>query len=284
MIIGQEARDSTVTGGVDAPRPRRRRFRRWDYTSGLYLLLSIVATAIFFGIWQYAGTHAANGQLFFSSPSRVWDVAKVEVRDPEFWENLKISGQEFGIGFGLAAAVGIALGLLAGWYRGVRATSAPFVSVLYSTPHVALTPLLIVWFGLGLGSKVALVFLGAVFPIVLNLQAGIQNLDPQLVRVARSFGGNDWNVFRTVALPASIPFLITGLRLGVGRGVVGIVVGELIASQAGIGFYIAQAGASFRTDQLMFGICVIAFVGTASLGLLGLLEKKFNSWKPTVRP
>ena len=140
-------------------------------------------------------------------------------------------------------------------------------------------PLLIIWVGIGIWSKIIVVFLGAVFPIIVNTMAGVQNLDPGLIRAARSMGATDAKIFRTLALPGSLPFILTGLRLGIGHALTGVVVGELVAAQAGIGLMMAVAGSSFQTAKVFAGVFIIAGAGMVLTFLLQKIEGHFQSWK-----
>src|SRR5215211_2977465 len=155
------------------------------------LLLGLSGVIAFLLLWEWAGTTVPQGKLFFSHPSAIWEVATVEVFRPAIWNHMWVSGQELLIGFAMAAVLGIAMGVVVGWYRLLNALFSPFFNVMYATPRIALTPLFIIWFGIGLNSKIALVFLGALFPIWLNTQSGVRNLDAALVKAARSFGAND---------------------------------------------------------------------------------------------
>ncbi len=158
----------------------------------------------------------------------------------------------------------------------------PFVTALYATPRIALLPLVMIWFGIGIASKIAIVFLGAIFPILVNTITGVRTMNADFVKVARSFGSTDRQLFLTVALPSSIPMLLTGLRLGLAHALVGIVVGEMYGAQHGIGFMIAVAGARFQTDKVMVGIIIIAGAGIALTELLRLIERRFERWRPSI--
>ncbi len=198
----------------------------------------------------------------------------------DIWNGLYVSGSEFLLGFTFAILFGIPFGLLLGWYRKFNYVFEPFVSALNATPRVALTPLLIIWFGIGIWSKVALVFLGGVFPIIINTQSGVRALDELLLRAARSFGARDRQIFTTIALPGSIPFILSGIRVGLGRALVGIVVGELIGATAGIGYLMSIAGATFQTDKLFVGIFIITGFGVLITNLVNRLEHRFDAWRP----
>src|SRR5206468_9135363 len=156
----------------------------------------------------------------------------------------------------------------------------PFITFLYATPRIVLLPLFIIWFGIGVESKIAVVFLGAIFAILINTTAGVRNLDANLVKVARSFGASDFQLFRTIALPGSVPFILTGLRLGLGHALTGVVVGELVAAQAGVGLMMATAGATFQTSKVFVGLVIVASTGVIMTYALSKIEQRFQSWKP----
>src|SRR5438034_969173 len=138
------------------------------------------------------------------------------------------------------------------------------------------------WDGIGIWSKVLVVFLGAVIPICINSLAGVRTTDAKLLRVARSFKAAEGRLFRTIILPSAVPFILTGLRLGVGRAMVGVVVGELYAATAGVGFMITVAGASFQTDKVFVGVAIIALAGVLMIEALSRLERRFETWRPKV--
>lgn len=250
------------------------------YTTYENAILGTLGILIFFGLWEWAGNSVENGKLFFSAPSMVANAFLKMAATGELWNDMWVSFQEFAIGYVLSVAVGIPLGVAMGWYRRVNALFDPLVSAFYAMPRVALVPLLIIWFGIGIYSKIALVFLGAFFQILITTVAGMRNLDEALVKASRSFGANDWQIFTTVALPGSVPFILTGLKLAVGRALIGIVVAELVAAQAGIGYMMAKAGATFQTDKVMVGVLIIAFAGVAGMELLRRLEIRFEAWRP----
>jgi NitT/TauT family transport system permease protein len=144
-------------------------------------------------------------------------------------------------------------------------------------------PLVIIWLGIGIFSKVGIIFLGAVFSILINTRDGVKTTPVNLLNAARSFGASEAMVFKTVVVPSTIPFILTGLRrLGVGRALVGVLVGELYAATAGIGFMITVAGATFQTDKVFVGVLIFAISGMIGMELLTKLEQKFGKWRPQV--
>ena len=247
-----------------------------------HALIGTSSMLIFLAFWETAVALAWVNPLFISSPSRIVHAGYEMFADGSIYPHLAVSGYEFLVGYGVAIVIGVPLGILMGWCGRINAVLDPFVSALYATPRIALLPLLMIWFGIGLMSKIAIVFLGAIFPILVNTITGVRTLHADFVKVARSFGASDRQIFLTVALPSSVPLLLTGLRLGLGHALVGIVVGEMYGATHGLGFLIATSGARFQTDKLMVGILLIAAAGVALTELLRLIERRFERWRPSV--
>jgi ABC-type nitrate/sulfonate/bicarbonate transport system permease component len=183
----------------------------------------------------------------------------------------------------MAIVVGLSLGLAMGWYTRVQYAMDPIVNFFYSTPRIVLLPLFIIWFGIDIQSKIAVIFLGALFPIVINTMAGVRNTEAALLRVARSFGASDALIFRRVVLPGSVPFILTGFRLGVGHALTGVVVGELIAARHGVGMLIAISGQTFQTPKMLAAVILIAGTGMLLTTIFQRVENRFQSWRPQIR-
>jgi ABC-type nitrate/sulfonate/bicarbonate transport system permease component len=267
----------TVEGTAWEPSPIRR-----FYQAYYRQILGTTGVVLCLALWEWAGTSGAVNPLFISAPSRIVHTYAALIASGELWSDVRVSGLEFLYGFGLAIVVGIPLGIAMGWYKPIEAIFDPFVNFFYATPRVALLPLMIIWLGIGINSKIAIVFLGAVFAILINTIAGVQNLDATLIRAARSFGATDFQIFRTIALPGTVPFLLTGVRLGLGHALVGVVVGELYAATAGVGYLIAVAGNTFQTDKVFVGVTIVAIAGMLFTALFKRIEDHFQSWKPKI--
>jgi ABC-type nitrate/sulfonate/bicarbonate transport system permease component len=244
------------------------------------LLVGSSAVLAFVVVWQLVAFRRLVPELFLPGPIDIANAFAAYVAKGSIWPDMWISGQELAYGFGLAIVLGLPVGLLMGWYRRLNQALDPFVTFFYSIPRVALTPLLIIWFGIGINSKIAVVFLGAIFAIVINTASGVRNLDPALIKAARSFGASDLQLFRTVVLPGSVPFILTGLRLGLGHALTGVVVAELIAAQLGVGRMMADAGATFQTSKVFVGLVIVATTGVVLTILLSRIERRFQTWKP----
>ncbi|TFH36564.1 MAG: ABC transporter permease [Anaerolineales bacterium] len=241
-------------------------------------LVGYLAIILFFLLWESVARAGIIRPLFISSPSRILQAASWLLQQG-LLNDIWVSGTEFVSGMLTAILIGLPLGILIGWYPTLSAIFDPFIAGLYSTPRIALLPLLILWFGIGAASKIAVVFLGAVFPILVSTIAGIRAVDEDLLTCARAFGGTDRQIFSTLALPSSVPYILSGLRLGVGRGLVGVIVGEFIAARAGIGHMMNIAASTFQTDQVFVGIMILAGTGVLLNGLLIRLENRFDQWR-----
>jgi NitT/TauT family transport system permease protein len=161
----------------------------------------------------------------------------------------------------------------------VRDFVDPWVSMLYSTPIIALGPLFILWFGIGVSSKVAVIFIVAVFPVLINTFAGLSTTDPNLIEVARSFGSSPTQIFTKVRFPAALPFVIAGLRLGVARGLVGVVVAELFGAKQGLGWLIMISAQTFDTAGLFAGVFILAASGVITVEIIKWIERRLAPWR-----
>ncbi len=246
-------------------------------------ILGTASVTIFLVIWELVGnTFQLINPMFMSAPSLVWKAAFQMFSSGEIYNDLYVSGIELAGGYLLSVVVAVPFGIAIGWYKKVAYIFDPFVNAMNATPRVALLPLVIIWLGIGILSKVGIIFLGAVFPILINARDGVKTTPANLLTAARSFGASEWMLFKTVVLPSTVPFILTGLRLGLGRAIVGVMVGELYAATAGIGFMITVAGATFQTDKVFVGVLIFALTGMIGTELITRVEKRFNRWRPAV--
>lgn len=256
-------------------RPRKSFYKKHES-----LILGGTAVVLTMAIWQAMWSAGKISPLFMSGPSaiamRFWE----DLLHGHLLQDLAYSGKNFAIGFVLAVVAGVVLGVLIGWYKRVEMITGPFMSALYATPRVAMVPLIIIWFGIGMWSKVFIVFISAFFPVLINTVGGIQAIDRDLLKCARSFCATDRQIFTTVAIPGAVPFILTGVRQGVALGLIGVVVGEMFGGSQGIGFMVAYGGQTFATDTLFVGVLIIAFAGIVLSAGAEQLEKRFSRWRP----
>lgn len=246
-------------------------------------ILGTTAVVVFLTIWELVGgVLQLVNPMFMSAPSLIYKAAVQLFASGEIYNDLRVSGLEFFWGYFLSVIFAIPFGIMVGWYRRMSYIFDPFVNAMNATPRVALLPLVIIWLGIGILSKVGIIFLGAVFPILINTRDGVKTTPYNLLTAAKSFGASEWQIFKSVVLPSTLPFILTGLRLGVGRALIGVMVGELYAATAGIGFMITVAGATFQTDKVFVGVLIFALSGMISMELLTKLESRFDKWRPKV--
>jgi len=255
--------------------PKQSVYRKYEgfILGGASVLIVLAAWEV---IWELKWI----SPLFFSGPSAVAKQFRETLLRGTLLSDMAFSGKNFAIGFLLASVAGIVLGIVFGWYRRIRLLSNPFINAFYSMPRVAMVPLIIMWFGIGMWSKVFIVFIFTFFPVLVNTVAGVKALDPDLLRAARAYCATDWQIFKTVALPGSVPFILTGIRQGVSLGLIGVVVGEMFGGSEGVGFMVAYGGQTFQTDTLFVGVVVIASAGILFTWLAERLERRFSRWKP----
>jgi NitT/TauT family transport system permease protein len=264
-------------------------------------ILGVTAAVILLLVWEGFGRgwwadllHPLLGQssealrlkpIFVSSPSAVADSAwSLFVVTGAIWPHLAWSGLELALGLALSIVIGVPLGLICGRYPLLSHAVTPFVSALNATPQIALLPLIILWVGTGLAARVLVIFLLTVLPLFINCHAAVRTTDPRLMTVARSFAASEWFTFRSIIVPTAIPFLLAGLRLAIGRGMIGIVVGELTGAPRGVGFMINRAGALFETDVVFVGILTLVATGLILTGAVRRMELALSAWRAPLAP
>jgi len=246
-------------------------------------ILGSIAVILFLLTWEAFGNwFQIVNPMFMSAPSLVFNAGVQMFTSGEIWNDLYISGIEFAWGYALSVVFAVPFGIAIGWYKRFAYVCDPFVNAMNATPRIALLPLVIIWLGIGILSKVGIIFLGAVFPLLINTRDGVKTTPANLLTAARSFGASEWMIFRSVVLPSTVPFILTGLRLAVGRALIGVMVGELYAATAGIGFMITVAGATFQTDKVFVGVLIFAISGMTLTAVLDRIEHRFDKWRPKV--
>ena len=246
-------------------------------------ILGTIAVVLFLVVWELVGNvYQLINPMFMSAPSLIAKAGVELFRSGEIWNDLYVSGVEFAWGFALSVVVGIPFGIGIGWYKKMAYIFDPFINAMNATPRVALLPLIIIWLGIGILSKIGIIFIGAVFPLMINTRDGVKTTPITLVDAARSFGASQWQIFKSVVVPSTVPFVLTGLRLAVGRALIGVFVGELYAATAGIGFMITVAGATFQTDKVFVGILIFIITGLVVTDILDRIERRFDEWRPKV--
>lgn len=232
--------------------------------------------------WELIGRYVLTNRLFFAPLSDVVVAAINLWHTGELETHIWVSFSELLEGVAVAIVFGIIAGIAIGISQRTREYVEIYITALYATPLVAVTPLLILWLGIGVVSKAAVVFLTAVFPILINTASGVRATDALLIEVAQSFCANRRQIITKVMLPAAVPFMLTGIRLGIGRGIVGVVVGELFGARAGLGYLIFISGQTFDVPALFVGIITLAIMGVGLTFAAELVERRALRWRRAV--
>ena len=256
-------------------KPKRGFYERHEAT-----IIGSLSVLVVLAAWQWAWSAGEISPLFFTGPSQILKRAVEDWSDGRLKQDIAYSGINFLIGVGAAIASGVVTGVIIGWYRRLAMVFEPFLTTLYSTPRVAMIPLVLIWFGIGMWSKVFIVFINAFFPVLINTIGGVKAADRDLLRAARAYCASDWQIFTTVVIPGAVPFILTGVRQAVALGLIGVVVGEMFGGSEGIGYMVNYGGQTFQTDAVFLGVVIIAAAGIMLSWATGRLEQHFSRWRP----
>ena len=229
-------------------------------------------------LWELASRFLVANQLFLAAPTEILKATVSLFASGEMQRHIAISGVEFAIGYVIASVLGIAIGLGMASSARFKQAMQPWISGLYATPTIALAPLFILWLGIGIWSKVLVVIFLVLFPVTINTEAGLRTTSERLVEMLRSFGASPRQIFFKVSLPSALPLILAGLKLGIGRGLIGVVVAELFGSRAGLGRLISQSADAFNMPELFAGVIMLAVAGIAMTAGFGWLEKRLVPW------
>jgi NitT/TauT family transport system permease protein len=265
-----DAADRQTAEADDAP--ARRHVPRWAVTA--------MTLAVLLLIWEYLGRDI--NPIFGSYPSAIVEAFVALLRNGKLGTALLQSVQPFVVGFGLAIAIGVPLGLVIGRYWIAEAALGMLVTGGYAMPLVALVPLLVLWFGLGFAVKAAVIFLMSLFPVCINTWLGVKSVPKTLIEVGRSLVASDAVILRRIVLPATLPYIMAGIRLAVGRAVVGMVIAEFFTSISGLGAIIINAANNFDTATMFVPIIVLMVLAVGLNSLIGWLERAIAPWQDEI--
>jgi NitT/TauT family transport system permease protein len=229
-------------------------------------------------IWQLGVEVGLINPFFVSEPTKVIARLAQLVQTGQLYADMAFTLQNVLIGFVISAVAGIATACVLYKLPLLQKVVDPFILALYSTPRLALAPLFIIWFGIGAASKIALVVSLSYFIMLLNTYSGLTNVDGRLINQVRMMGGSDWFIFRRVSLPASVPWLLSGTRIGLGFALIGAVVGELIISERGLGLRMSRASGLFDTTGVFAYLIIVAVLGMVLDQLVRVLERTLAGW------
>ncbi len=238
-------------------------------------LVSVVAGLV---VWELVSRFVVANPLFLAAPTQIASAIIALAASGELWRHVSISAIEFALGYLIASTLGIAAGLGMANSAVVKQALQPWVVGLYATPTIALAPLFILWFSIGVWSKVMVVILLVFFPVAINTEVGLRTTSERLIEMLRSFGATPRQIFFKVSLPSALPFILAGLKLGIGRGLIGVVVAELFGSRAGLGRLISASADAFNMPELFAGVVVLAVAGILMTAGFTWLESRLVPW------
>ena len=253
-----------------------RRGRRRAYVLGIRAASLVVVLTV----WQLVGQRI--DPILFTTPTAVSAAALQGILRGELWSYLWPSLVVLVVGLAISAVAGIVGGLLLARFWALDVALDMYITFLYSTPTVALVPLIVLWVGFESTAKIVILFLFAFFPLVINTYQGVKNVDPRLLEVGRAFRCSERQLWTNIVLPAALPFIVTGLRLAVGRGLIGMVLADLYTAISGIGYLIVRSAGTYRVDKMFVPIVVLGLLGITLTALLRAVERWVAPWTAAV--
>jgi ABC-type nitrate/sulfonate/bicarbonate transport system permease component len=242
--------------------------------------LGVLGIVAFFLAWELATRLEILNPFYFPPFTKILAKGFELFANGSIWQHMWFSLTNFSVGFVIAVVLGVIAGVPMGWYRGISKAFDPLLSGIYATPLIALLPLIIMLFGLGPLSKIIMTVLAAVFPILINTMTGIANTDHRLITMSRAFGAKDSTIFLKVSVPGSLPYIVAGMRVALGRALVYIVVAEQYGAAMGLGYLSSVAAQRFQMAAMFVPIVIIACLGAGLNELLKLVENRLEKWKP----
>jgi ABC-type nitrate/sulfonate/bicarbonate transport system permease component len=243
------------------------------------LLLGCLSVLAFFAAWQALFLIVPFDNLFISKPDLIGASFVGLIASGDLLRDLAVSAVPFLYGFVSAAVVGVVVGVVMGWRVRVGYALDPLMTVFYASPLVALAPLVIVFFGVGVSGKAIIIFALSVFPFIFNAHAGVRTVDPLLINVVRSLGGAEKDLYFKVIMPSVLPYIVAGARIAVGRALIGVLVGEFFAASEGIGYAIARYGDLFALDKMFACILCVMVIAVVLTEGIRWVERSMFPWR-----
>jgi sulfonate transport system permease protein len=276
MSVSIQADAALTDGAAETAHARKAAFARRRNRQMLAIAIRLVSLVVVLGLWQIFG--ARVDPSLFTTPSAIAVAAVEMIGSGELWTYLWPSLVVLAIGLTLAAIIGIAVGLLLARYWVLDVAFGGYITFLYSIPSVALVPLIVLWAGFAITAKVIILFLFAFFPMAINTHQGVKNVDPKLIEVGRAFRASERQLWANIVLPGALPFIVTGLRLAVGRGLIGMVLADLYTAISGIGYLIVRTASTYEVDKMFVPIVTLGLLGVTLTALLRFVELRVAPW------
>jgi ABC-type nitrate/sulfonate/bicarbonate transport system permease component len=279
----QSVTPTTTPTSVTAPSRKtakgRRSGRRRVYSRKQRWLLGILNLTVFFTIWQLVATYTDVPKLFLPSVTEVWAELVEMHNEGILWGNLGVSLWVYVVGMVISIVIAVPLGLFIGGVKIVDRILSPYIWAIYTTPRLILMPLVLLWVGINDTARIVIIVLSAVPATLVVVMEGVKTVDNSLLKAARSFGASRTRLFTSVVMPSTVPFIATGIRMGVSRGLIGLFIGELFTAATGIGYIIALSSKTFNSAQTYAMLFIFVFFCVAMVGLTQLLERKVSVWR-----
>lgn len=241
-------------------------------------LLKPIPLILFLLLWDVAVRHIERGTFFYGSPSLVWEALSAQASSGVLWKNLGFTLWAVSAGFFLGNAIGISSGCLLAYSRTVSTIALPYLVVLGSVPVLAFAPMIVIWFGIGIASKIAMVGFSTAIVAATQTFEGARQADPNAIRLLESLGASRWMVFRKVVLPSSLVWLFAGLKLNVGIAIMAVFIGEFISAEAGLGYQVVIDMGLFKTSSVLAGVVVISLLSLSLNSLVAMLQRRLMPW------
>lgn len=274
----------TTDPAGDRPIVLTRRTRRARISLGAGTrdrMLNVLSPILLLGLWEVVARLGLIDTRYFPAPSSILSTLVELLRSGELWANTQVSLRRLFLGFLVGGIPALVLGVVMGLSRALRAFIDPIIAATYPVPKSAILPLILLIFGLGEGSKIAMVAIGVFYPVVINATTGVLEINKIYLDVGQHFRATRWQMFRTIAVPGALPFIMTGIKLGLGMGLILIAIAEMIGAKQGLGFMIWNAWEILSVETMYVGLLVIALIGFVLTLLLNELERWLIPWKKT---
>lgn len=243
------------------------------------LMLGAGGIILILVLWYLVTALNLINPVFLSTPGQTVFELFWFFKSGFIYEHAIVSLSEFLAGFTLALISGVLLGFVFGWNNKINSILKPLIYSLYATPIIAIFPLIILWFGIDFWPKVTIIFLAVFFPVLINTTDAVKNIDQSFIRLARSFMASDLKILKTIIFPNSIPNIISGIKIAIPRGIIGMVIAEFFTGSVGIGYLIAYYGATFQTARLLASVLLIIFTSIIINIFMDYLERRTQAWK-----
>jgi NitT/TauT family transport system permease protein len=271
----------SVAASRTPARVKRNRGRK-QYSRKQRTIVTLVNLTLFFVLWEFLATVSGVERIFLPKISEIWRETVEMYQEGILVENIVISLRVYAVGLSISLLIGVPLGILIGGIKILDKILLPYLWVIYTTPLIILMPLVLLWVGINDTARVLLIILSAVPAVVVIVMEGVKTVEPSLLRAARSFGAGKAVLFTKVIFPSTVPFIATGVKMGVSRALIGLFVGELFTSADGIGYIITLSQKVFNTPRVFAMLLIFVAFSVSVVGLSQYIERRLSAWRTSI--